>query len=313
MPKVSVIIPVYGVEKYIERCARSMFMQTLNDLEFIFVDDCTKDNSMSILNAIINDYPHRKTQIKIIHHDKNLGLPYARKTGVTVAEGDFIIHCDSDDWVDTRMFELMYNSAVENKSDIAFSDFYRSNGANSLREKGLLSFNKESIIRDILIRNIPGCVWNKMVRRDLYFENPLIYPVNNMGEDTALMMQLISRGSSFSYVEEPLYYYYVSPSSMTNSTSLDAIYKHFYQSLENAELVFNAINPFIRSRQIQQSIVKFKYDIKYQITKVFTLDKKSYKLWRTTYPEISSQLFFNRYLTVFNKAQYYLTYIKSMI
>ena len=82
MPKVSVIIPVYGVEKYIERCARSLFEQTLEDMEFIFVNDCTKDNSIDILLRVIDEYPKRKSQVHILNHEFNKGLPVARQTGI---------------------------------------------------------------------------------------------------------------------------------------------------------------------------------------------------------------------------------------
>ena len=81
MPKVSVVIPVYGVEKYIERCARSLFEQTLDDIEYIFVNDCTKDRSIDILNEVINDYPARKQQVRIVHHEENKGSALARLSG----------------------------------------------------------------------------------------------------------------------------------------------------------------------------------------------------------------------------------------
>lgn len=108
MPKVSVIIPVYGVEKYIERCARSLFEQTLEDMEFIFVDDSTRDNSIDILLEVINEYPQRKNQIKILTHEVNKGLPAARQTGIKAAKGDYIAHCDSDDWVTPNAYQEMY-------------------------------------------------------------------------------------------------------------------------------------------------------------------------------------------------------------
>ena len=112
MPKVSVIVPIYEVEKYIERCVRSLFEQTLDDIEYIFVDDCTKDNSITVLERVIKDYPNRKSQITILHHETNKGLPQARKTGLLSARGDYIAHCDSDDWVDHKLFALMYEKAV---------------------------------------------------------------------------------------------------------------------------------------------------------------------------------------------------------
>ena len=99
LPKVSVIVPVYGVAQYIEKCARSLFEQTLEDIEYIFVDDCTQDNSIEILHNIIKDYPHRQQQTRIIHHETNKGLPIARKTGIENATGKYISVAFYDLWI----------------------------------------------------------------------------------------------------------------------------------------------------------------------------------------------------------------------
>ena len=121
---VSVCIPVYGVEKYIERCARSLFEQTMTDgIEFIFVNDCTNDRSIEILEQILSEYPQRKNQVKIIHHDTNQGLTGARNTALKYAQGEYIIHCDSDDWVDIKMYENMYNKAIETDADMVYCDY----------------------------------------------------------------------------------------------------------------------------------------------------------------------------------------------
>ena len=103
MPKVSVIVPIYKVEPFIERCARSLFEQTLDDIEYIFVNDCTPDKSMEVLSRVLEDYPGRKEQVRIITMPVNSGLPKVRRAGLEVASGDYIIHCDSDDWVDRTM------------------------------------------------------------------------------------------------------------------------------------------------------------------------------------------------------------------
>ena len=117
--KVSVCIPVYGVEKYIERCARSLFEQTMSDgIEFIFVNDCTPDKSIEILEKVLAEYPHRKKQTQIINHEKNSGLVAARKTGLAHATGEYIIHCDSDDWVDVDFYQVMYETAINNNADV---------------------------------------------------------------------------------------------------------------------------------------------------------------------------------------------------
>ena len=122
-PKISVIVPIYNVEKWIERCARSLFEQTLDEIEFIFVDDCTPDNSMNVLNNIIQEYPTRKDAIKIIHHEVNKGLAASRNTGLAVALGDYIAHCDSDDWLECEAYEKMYEKAVNEDLDLCYCDY----------------------------------------------------------------------------------------------------------------------------------------------------------------------------------------------
>ena len=133
MPKVSVIIPVYGVKKYIERCARSLFEQTLDDIEYIFVDDSTPDNSISILRKVLSEYPNREKQVKILHHEKNKGLAQARQTGLKIASGEYIAHCDSDDWVDVHMYEEMYNKAIEEDADVVVCDYVVTNDTSVIK------------------------------------------------------------------------------------------------------------------------------------------------------------------------------------
>ena len=98
---ISVIIPMYGVENYIARCARSLFDQTLTrDVEFIFIDDASKDRSSEILQSVIDEYSGQNLNVKIIRHDKNQGLPSARNTGLRNAHGDYVMHVDGDDFLE---------------------------------------------------------------------------------------------------------------------------------------------------------------------------------------------------------------------
>ena len=122
-PSISVIVPIYGVEKYIERCARSLFKQTISDrCEYIFVNDCTKDRSIDVLQRVIDEYPTLK--INILHHSQNKGLAGARNTGLDYASGKYIAHVDSDDYVDEDMLEALYNRAESEGCDIVWCDYY---------------------------------------------------------------------------------------------------------------------------------------------------------------------------------------------
>ena len=109
MYKVSVIVPIYNVERFIERCVKSLMEQTLQDVEYIFVDDAATDNSMKILAATLSIYSDQN--IRILVHQENKGLPAARNTGLAVATGEYVFHCDSDDYMEKDMLEALYKKA----------------------------------------------------------------------------------------------------------------------------------------------------------------------------------------------------------
>ncbi len=116
--KVSVISPFYKVAPFIERCAESLLGQTLEDVEFIFVDDASPDESRELLEKVIARHPERDA--RIVTHEANKGLPAARNAGLAVATGEFIFHCDSDDWVEPDMLEKMYKAAADNGADYVY-------------------------------------------------------------------------------------------------------------------------------------------------------------------------------------------------
>ena len=128
VPKVSIIVPIYNVEKYIERCAKSLFEQTLDNIEYIFIDDCSPDNSVSILEKMANSYPSRKSLIRLFRFSENRGQALARQFGIQQARGKYIIHCDPDDWVDLDLYEILYNTAIEGDYDMVRCHFVRTDG-----------------------------------------------------------------------------------------------------------------------------------------------------------------------------------------
>ena len=116
--KVSVIIPIYGVEKFIGRCAKTLMQQTLKEVEYIFVNDATPDCSMKVLQEVLARYPERQNSVVVAVHETNKGLPAARNTGLQMAQGEYIFHCDSDDFVEPDMLETLYTEAVMHRADI---------------------------------------------------------------------------------------------------------------------------------------------------------------------------------------------------
>ena len=130
-PLISVIVPIYNVERFIERCVKSLMEQTLQDVEYIFVDDAATDNSMKILAATLSIYSDHN--IRILVHQENKGLPAARNTGLAVATGEYVFHCDSDDYMEKDMLEVLYKKAKETDADIVWCDWF-------------LSFEKKKVI-----------------------------------------------------------------------------------------------------------------------------------------------------------------------
>ena len=218
MPKVSVIIPVFGVEKYMERCARSLFEQTLDDIEYLFIDDCTPDRSIEILKSILEEYPHRKSQVIIHRMEKNSGQAAVRKWGTLNATGDYIIHCDSDDWVDTEMYRAMYEKAIEENSDIVICDYCRTDGQSRIEYFSAFKNNlkKKRSIRAFLIGKYPWSLWNKLIKRSTYTNNDIIFPKDSMGEDRVLCMQCVFYCEKISYIPKSYYFYYINHSSITH-------------------------------------------------------------------------------------------------
>lgn len=287
MPKVSVIIPVYGVEKYIEKCARSLFEQTLEDIEFIFVDDCTPDKSVEILNNVISSYPNRSAQVKIVKHETNKGLPFARKTGLSYATGDYIIHCDSDDWVEPQMYEALYNKAIDENADIVWCDYYRASETSNIATPQRTLENKEDHIKEILRNKVLASTCNSLVKRDLYNHN-IEFSKYNMLEDFVLMTQLYYLSNKIAYINKPLYYYRINLTSICKSFSETKVLSNFQNAIDNTQFV----HTFLKSKgfkNLEEYSIRGKIMIK-NILLPLLGQTKYQKLWLNTYPEVNCQI-----------------------
>lgn len=208
-PKVSILVPVYGVEKFIERCAISLFEQTFESIEYIFVNDCTKDNSINILLDVIKRYPHRKDLIHIIEHKQNKGLSGARNTGVDNASGEYILHVDSDDYIEVNMVELLYTKAIEENADVVICDFIMEWDRSSLLVKQELgNKSKEEFLESVYAGETMTCVWNKLIKKDLYTANNIrALEGINVGEDFAVIPLILFYATKIEKVNEYLYHY----------------------------------------------------------------------------------------------------------
>lgn len=252
MAKVSVIVPIYHSEKYIEKCARSLFEQTLDDIEYIFVNDCTPDNSMLILNDVIKDYPQRSNSIHIINHTHNTGQSVARRNGMTLATGDYIIHCDSDDWVDVTMYEEMYNLAKSKGVDAVCCDMVMEFAAGCERLVYNSEYDDHQLMFDCIvpITVVYMSMCNRLISRKIYEQHEVIpYEGVNMWDDVGLAVRLRYYIQTTSVVNKAFYHYNrINETSTTRRPVIERI-KEQMECVRCIEEFFTVHNSFEKYKE----------------------------------------------------------------
>ena len=211
MPKVSAILPIYG-EKVIERSLRSLLEQTLDDIEFILVDDCSPDSAYEIAERILAEeqYAHLKDNIKIIHHQENKGVQAVRRNGWLASTGDYIYQFDSDDWLDRDILRKLWEKAVEGDYDMVECDFYESDAEGNDHNH---VYPEPHPYEDWV--PWPGIPvhWNKIFRRSVY-ENDIEWPTEPFIEDYLIVTQLLYYCKSHCYINDILYHYFLNPAGI---------------------------------------------------------------------------------------------------
>ena len=220
--KVSILVPIYGTEKYIKKCAETLFDQSYENIEYIFVNDCTKDDSMSILEGIIKNYPQREKQIKIIHHKTNQGLAAARLTGLNNSTGDYIWFVDSDDYVECNAVEACIKW-MSCGYDLIVFNYFNENSSSARKSK-----IKKIDVKSVLKHDVSPMIWKCLIRRELFFSHD-IFPVKgiNFSEDLLLLSRLVLVSTNTIVLNDCLYHY-----NCTNVSSYTANIKIEY--IENS-------------------------------------------------------------------------------
>lgn len=283
--KISVIIPCYGVEMFIEKCSDSLMRQTLTDIEWIFVNDFCMDNSMSVLESVLSRYPEHRKQIRVIHHDKNRGLPAARNTGLYIAQGEYVFHCDGDDWVHPTMLEALYIQAVKTNADIVWCDYLESYKEHDFYKKEP-KYNETCLaVKAMLSGTMKYNVWNKLVRRKLYIDNNITFPEGRaMGEDLT-MIKLFSVANKISYLPKAFYHYVRwNTTAMTQTWNEDKI-ADLRANVKGLEDFLQLHNP----NQYDVDLDYLKLWLKFQ----FLLSDGShgmYKQWNNWYPNSNKSI-----------------------
>lgn len=295
--KVSVIIPVYNVEEFIQKCAKSLFEQTLQEVEYIFIDDATPDRSIELLERTLVEYPHRKEFVKVIHHSTNKGLPAARNTGLNVATGEYIFHCDSDDYVDPDMLETLYAKTQNGNVDIVWCDWFLTFGQNERYMKQPHYATPIEAVKAMLGGAMKFNVWNKLIKRDLYQKNGIEFPAGyGMGEDMTMILPF-AFAKKVEYVPKAFYHYVKTNSrAFTQNHSV----KHLGDLQYNVRRIENSLRR-IYGTSLNKEIAFLKLETKFPLL-IMGCCSEQYKQWTLLYPEANKYICQNTYISFRSRA-----------
>lgn len=239
IPKVSIIVPIYNVEKYLDRCIQSLVNQTLNDIEIILVDDGSPDNCPQMCD----EYAQKDNRIKVIHK-QNAGLGYARNSGLDIATGEYVAFVDSDDYVDTSMYKKLYNETINHKYDIVYCGFI-------VEKKDKSTYTENTKDRDLkdsneileLCRNMIACnvgvkeersesmaVWHGIYKKEIIDKHNVKFESerNILSEDIVFDAIFIPLCKSIRTIQDALYIHCFNNESLSKTFNANKIEKNIY-------------------------------------------------------------------------------------
>ena len=303
MAKVSVIIPVYNVEQYIERCAHSLFGQTLDDIEYIFIDDCSPDHSIDKMLAVLEQYPRRKEQVTVIRNPRNLKQAGSRNVGMRAATGDYMIHCDPDDWIELDMYQAMLDLALETGSDVTMCDFFLEHGRKTEVSRMHRIVNPHDYINASNWAPINWSLANKLIKSSLIKDNE-IYPFDgvNYMEDVGICVRVMYYANQIAFNDAAFYHYnLVNAGSICHNEDFTSNIAQGKRCVEQLEAFFAD-----RSKQFAGFLNTYKLIIK---NESLLMTPKDYAGWKHTFPEVkSSILAVKRFNLPFRLSLYCLTW-----
>lgn len=245
MIKVSIIVPIFNTEKYIEKCLNSLVNQTLHDIEIICVNDGSTDNSMITVRRLAV----RDSRIKIIEQ-QNLKQGAARNNGMKIATGEYIGFVDSDDWIDLDYYEKLYTAAKKYNTDIALATNIR---VGRRKSKKRLNITEEKVVSslqdkfDICQQWKNECPTNKIYRHSMLTANNIIWPENCYCEDKLYTTQAVYYANAIVTVPSVNYYYFRNPNSTVNSKAK----RHFKQLIDHKNNARKSVLAFLKEKNAQ--------------------------------------------------------------
>ncbi|WP_288677383.1 glycosyltransferase [uncultured Bacteroides sp.] len=284
---ISVLVPVYGVEKYIERCACSLFMQTYENIEYIFVNDCTPDKSITVLLQTLETFPKRKECVRIINHEQNKGLAAARNTAVKCATGKYVMHVDSDDYLEIDAVEKAALKAYDTNADVVLFDVRHVFLNKVVVTHSVIPNNRTEYVKRIIERECAVNMWGGIYKRSLYIQHN-VWAIEglNYGEDYVVKPRLIYYAQKVVYIKESLYNYV-----HYNSNSYTKVFseKNILDQEMAIEILTNFFSSVCDSEEYKHSLNIAALKVKAELLVVWGLFNGNKRTWKKIvilYPSI---------------------------
>ena len=274
MPKISIIVPVYKVEKYLERCLDSIIAQTFSDWECILIDDGSPDNS----GKICDEYAEKDERFVVIHQE-NAGVSAARNAGLDIAKGEYITFVDSDDWIDSNTYQMAYDVTKNNEVDLVLWGIVYEKAESSVTRNFKVGFFEQ----DDIINNFEPSTCHKLFRKKIIYENKLFFPEGlTLSEDKYFSFLYLLKSNCVFGIEGCYYHYRIYSGSSTHNMTEKNI-KDEVEIIKNMEEV-------LKLSKIKKDNVFYKIldaqKIEAKNHSLFLLKKPNFVLWRNLYPEV---------------------------
>ena len=316
MPKVSVIIPVYNTEEYLEKCIDSILNQDFNDLEIIIINDNSPDKSKNIIKRYLD------TNMNIIFIDKNTneGVSKARNDGIEIASGEYILFVDSDDFIEKNSIRKLYEFALNKNSDIVISNAYRcflDGRVDNIKPKISNKISSVEGVKELLVQKngLYGQPWNKFFKREFIVNNNIRYPVGiTLQQDVVFNIEAFGKSKCIDYINEYTYYYIERDNSSIRNIDEKKVNDSFriIKKVENIikdleledqlQLQLNAFRARIISQRILSIVMTKKLNRSKKIKFIDIIVKNN--LTKLYLNDIRSELMIRNYYIVSNIVRY---------
>ena len=277
--KVSILVPFYNVEEFVGRCVESLFTQSYSNIEYVFVNDCTPDKSMDVINGCIKKYDIAE-RCKMIIHEQNLGISASRNDCLNNMTGDYFLFVDADDYIDKDMVALLVDAAVRENADISGCGYIEEYLDHSVEYPQKYTNDHGEMLRSVTMLTIKGVLWKLLIRKEVVIINNLRFPYDNsINEDYYFCCRLFYYAKSFASVDRCLYHYV-----QYNPNNLTRLSLH---NIESQVAAIKVVEDFYREKGVYK-IVEKELNIRKFVSKLpLLLDRRcrNVRLWRSIFPE----------------------------